>query len=216
MDDITLGGPLADVSADVAMIKTEGPPQGLFLNDSKCEAITIDGQTLDDTLCQFIQLTPASATLLGAPLMVGSAMDECLRKRCADLDRAISRLELITAHDALVLLRSSFSAPKLQHTLRSSPCFGHQLLEHYDQRLRKALCKICNIALSDDQWLQSSLPVRSGGLGIRRVSSLATPAFLASAVGTRDLQDQILHMNNLTPSRLLPKAMALTVWSGTC
>jgi hypothetical protein len=47
--------------------------------------------------------------------------------------------------------------------------------------------------MSDDQWIQASLPVRSGGLGIRRVSSLATPAFLASAVGTQDLQSQILH-----------------------
>jgi len=34
---------------------------------------------------------------------------------------------------------------------------------------------------SDDQWLEASLPVLDGGLGIRRVSSLATPAFLASA-----------------------------------
>ena len=29
----------------------------------------------------------------------------------------------------------------------------------------------------DDQWLQASLPIKDGGLGIRRVSSLATPAF---------------------------------------
>ena len=36
------------------------------------------------------------------------------------------------------------------------------------------------------------MPVKSGGLEIRRVSSLASPAFLASAVGTRDLQNQIL------------------------
>ena len=46
--------------------------------------------------------------------------------------------------------------------------------------------------MSDNQWIQASLPVRSGGLEIRRLSSLATPAFLASAVGTKDLQSQIL------------------------
>ena len=33
----------------------------------------------------------------------------------------------------------------------------------------------------------------TGGLGIRRVSSLASSAFLASAAGTRELQDRILH-----------------------
>ena len=41
--------------------------------------------------------------------------------------------------------------------------------------------------------MATSLPVKSGDLGIRRMSSLASPAFLASAVSTRDLQNQILH-----------------------
>ena len=40
--------------------------------------------------------------------------------------------------------------------------------------------------------IQASLPVKNGGLGVRRVSSLAPSAFLASAAGTRDLQDMIL------------------------
>ena len=52
---------------------------------------------------------------------------------------------------------------------------------------------ICNISLSDDQWLQASLLIKSGGLGIRRVSLLVSPAFLASAVDIRDLQNKILH-----------------------
>ena len=199
MDDITLGGPSADVAADVAMIKAEGPSRGLCLNESKCEAITTSGQSSIDLLQEFIQLTPSSATLLGAPLMVGQAMDECLSKRCDELERATTRLELITSHDALVLLRSSFSATKVQHTLRASPCFGHRSLLKFDQLLRDGLRKICNISLTEDQWLQASLPVRSGGLGIRRVSSLAVPAFLASAVSTRDLQDQILHNSAITP-----------------
>jgi hypothetical protein len=46
--------------------------------------------------------------------------------------------------------------------------------------------------MTDQQWLQASLPVRAGGLGIRSVSSLASSTFLASAAGTRDLQDRIL------------------------
>ena len=47
------------------------------------------------------------------------------------------------------------------------------------------------MSLTDDQWLQASLPVRNGGLGKRRVSSLASSAFPASAAGTRG-QDRIL------------------------
>jgi hypothetical protein len=202
MDDVTLGGPAQVVAADVTMIKTEGTPQGLLLNDMKCEAITNSGQTSQEVLNQFIQLTPATATLLGAPLSKGTAMDNCLKKQCDELQKAIERLKLISAHDGLVLLRASFSAPKLQHTLRSSPCSGHSSLQEFDNQIRTALCQICNISMSDDQWTQASLPVRYSGLGIRRVSSLATPAFLASAVGTQDLQSQILQATDaLVPDK---------------
>ena len=45
---------------------------------------------------------------------------------------------------------------------------------------------------SVDQWLQSSLPVREEGLGVRSVVSLAPSVFLASAVSTRPLQQEIL------------------------
>jgi len=51
----------------------------------------------------------------------------------------------------------------------------------FDDQLRSAVCNICNVSLTDDQWLQASLPVRNGGLGLRRVPSLASSAFLASA-----------------------------------
>ena len=40
--------------------------------------------------------------------------------------------------------------------------------------------------------MQSTPRIAMGGLGIRRVSSLAIPAFLASAVGTLALQSDIL------------------------
>ena len=196
IDDITLGGPLQIVSDDVAMIKHVGASNGLLLNDSKCEAILTTGQTSDTLLQHFIHLSPSNSTLLGAPLVAGPAMDTCLNKHCSDLETAISRLELISAHDALVLLRASFSAPSVLHTLRSSPCSGHQALDKFDSLLRTALSRICNVSLSDSQWIQASLPVRSGGLGLRRVASLASSAFLASAVSTCSLQNQILAFNH--------------------
>jgi hypothetical protein len=57
MDDITLGGAAAVVSDDVAMIKTEGTPKGLFLNVNKCEAITNSGQSTVDLLQNFTTYT---------------------------------------------------------------------------------------------------------------------------------------------------------------
>ena len=45
--------------------------------------------------------------------------------------------------------------------------------------------------MSDVQWIQASLPVEAGGLGIRR-ASLALPAYLSSAISTASLQNLIL------------------------
>jgi len=109
-----------------------------------------------------------------------------------NLERASSRLKLISAHDALTILRHSLSAPKLNYMLRASPCAGHASLTTFDELLRKSICSIVNVDLTHDQWIQASLPVHFGGLGIRSVSTLAPSAFLASAAGTSVLQDIIL------------------------
>ena len=58
------------------------------------------------------------------------------------------------------------------------------MLTEYDAVMRDRLQEILNLQLSDDQQHQSSLPVKSAGLGIRRATDLALPAFLASAHGS--------------------------------
>ena len=78
------------------------------------------------------------------------------------------------------------------HVLRCSPCFDHHLLQEHDTVLRDVLSAIVNIHMSDIHWLQASILVKSGGLGIRRAVSLALPAFSASAVATSDHQSVIL------------------------
>ena len=140
----------------------------------------------------FVQLDSGNSMLLGAPLRPGSAMDAALNKRCDELALAISRINTLSSHDALILLRASFSAPKVMHTIRSSPCIGHSGLSIFDSLQRSGLCMITNSNLSDTQWLQASLPVKDGGLGMRRVASLASSAFLASASSSCALQDLIL------------------------
>ena len=56
-----------------------------------------------------------------------------------------------------------------------------------------------------------AFPVRKGGLGIRLVAQLAPSAFLASAVGTRSLQDLIL--SKCCPSNNEQTCHALALWS---
>ena len=70
-----------------------------------------------------------------------------------------------------------------------------------------------NIDLAlETTWLQATLPVRAGGIGIRRAVQLAPSAYLASAAGCSELIHQIL------PSHLLETLdpnieSALSIWS---
>jgi hypothetical protein len=73
---------------------------------------------------------------------------------------------LLDSRDALVLLRSCFSAPKMTYLLRCSPCFGHPELVAFDVLLKDGLSRITNTDLNEVHWLQASLPVRVGGLGV--------------------------------------------------
>ena len=133
-----------------------------------------------------------NAEFLGAPLFAGQLLDTAWTTRCDDLSRAADRLASIGSQDALILLRASFSAPRVQHLLRCSPSSGNAGLTKFDSILRSTIDRITNSNLSDTEWLQASMPIKLGGLGLRQVCSLAIPAFLASAASTLSLQDSIL------------------------
>jgi len=85
--------------------------------------------------------------------------------------------------------------PKLLYLLRTSNCSANPLLADFDKILRTGLCTILNVDLNENQWLQASLPVADGGLGIRSAQMLASSAFLASAVSTLALRESILPSN---------------------
>src|ERR1043165_7250991 len=135
--------------------------------------------------------------LLGAPLSSEKALQQCLKARTRELEEILSKLTIIARQDALLILRSSLGAPKMIHILRCHPCDKHPELETYDVTLRHGLEKILNVSLNDIQWTQALLPIKMGGLGNRRATSLALPAFLASAASALPLQTLILTSLNL-------------------
>lgn len=194
MDDITLAGDIATVEADIDTIRDHGAEIGLQLNLKKCEVIINDSTKIPQSsiLNHFIRVRQEDMTLLGAPILKGSAQDAVLQQKVEQLERALERLSIIHSHDALVLLKNSLSMPKLLYFLRTSDCSDNPLLTTFDNTLKQGLSAILNVDLSETQWRQASLPVRHGGLGIRSVRMLAPSAFLASAASTHDLQQSIL------------------------
>jgi len=185
LDDLTLAGPEQTVVLDVQRVMETGGKKGLHLNPSKCEVISHPCSAFTDPVLQsFTPVRVDEAVLLGAPLFPGSALDNTWGDCCMELNRVADRLASLSAKDALLLLRISFSAPRVQHLLRCSPSVDNPGLEKFDSLLRLALTRTANTDILDSQWLQASLPIKDGGLGIRQVCSLALPAYLASAAST--------------------------------
>ena len=129
---------------------------------------------------------------MGSPLFAGPSLDEHWSTGCDDLARTVDRLRLIGSRKALTLLRASFSAPRVIHFLRCSPSALAQL-GSFHNLLRSAIYSITKVALCDIQGLPASLPVNESL--VRRVPSLALPAFLAAAAGTLPLRSKILCNN---------------------
>ena len=113
-------------------------------------------------------------------------MNNILQSRCDDLKRATERLSTISAHDASTILKASLGVPKMLFIMRLSPCTDHPLLRTYDDLLRESLSSITKNHFGFIQWIQASLPVKDGGLGIRSEVTLAHSAYLSSAAATFD------------------------------
>ncbi|XP_061717664.1 uncharacterized protein LOC133525431 [Cydia pomonella] len=106
--------------------------------------------------------------------------------------------------------------PKFTYILRGSHFWKHPtLISNLDNLILETLTTVFNISFGERTWTQASLPVRLGGLGIRKISSVALPAFLASVHGAQNLIGKIL-----APSLGVLEAAhcseAKNVWSLTC
>ena len=140
---ILLAGPQNVVDADIQQVMVEGSKMGLCLNLSKCEVISHpDPNIIDQTMSSFTFVSVADATLLGAPVFLGKVLDDTWFARCEDLKRAVDRLSLLRAQDALLMLRVSFSASRVQHLLRCSPSVDNPALDLFHGHLKSALSRI--------------------------------------------------------------------------
>ncbi|ESO01800.1 hypothetical protein HELRODRAFT_160967 [Helobdella robusta] len=92
----------------------------------------------------------------------------------------------------MVLLLQAAFLPRLVYFLRTSPLLDVSILNSFDDHLRDAFQSIFNIKLDQKNWLQGTLPICVGGLGLGSAAELAPSAFLASAAATVALQDLML------------------------
>ena len=160
----------------------------------------------------FLARSVEEACLLGAPLsLVGT--DEVLRQSCDQLERVRERLTKLSAHEAFFLLKNSLAIPRLQYVLRTTPSCLSTQADRLDEVVRGTLSSVVNLKLDDRAWTQASLPVRWGGVGVRKPTALAPSAFLASASAAAPWIARLLPEERipLSPDNLL--AGAAVRWS---
>ncbi len=214
LDDVAIGGEATCVLEDFTQLELAAKNLGLELNHEKCEIVGHTADTRSLFASRGINLPETSSAqviLLGSPLSAGQHLDAILRDKHQELQRLTKRLEMMPSHDSLFLLRNVLSAPRLMYLLRTAPCTGSPELEKFDTVLRESLSRTLNIDLDDERWIQASLPVRWGGLGVRSVVLLAPSAYLASAASTAELTSSLLpaHLRDIEDSGT---AIALSTW----
>ena len=216
LDDVTLGGSCEDLIHDIQVMR-DAADSGLTLNAGKCE-IESDNMTICGTLLVALPgaklVGVSQAQLLGSPLGDDECVSAALAEKVEALRRLGERLQLLTAHDALILLRNCFALPKLSYTLRTAPCFRSAALETYDDCLREILGTVTNNMLERDSkaWMQATLPEKLGGLGIRSAVRVAPSAYLASVHSSSQLVDEMLPSPfTSTPAPYVDEAKSL--WS---
>ena len=106
LDDVSLGGLVDTVAADVTRIAKEGSEMGLHLNASKCELTAHQRSTVTDELLRsFLRVDVCDASLLSAPLFHGLAADYHSQPIAVEMLGPINK----SASDFLTLLAHKIS-----------------------------------------------------------------------------------------------------------
>jgi hypothetical protein len=189
LDDSFIAGPVDTVVKDYKKIMESSKLLGLELNPSKSELFQISAlsEISENAISKFPGVQEISAKelkLLGAPILP-EANEEVLQPKLESLQIMVERLKLLKRHDSLFLLRQCFCMPKIMYFIRTAPIYRNTVwCEQFDETIRLALQSILNVQMEGSTWEQSSLPISLGGLGIRKASEVAVPAYLSSVCAT--------------------------------
>ncbi len=143
-------------------------------------------------------LTAAQCELLGAPL-TPEALPRALSTKIEAISRLVGRLPSLQSHTALFLLKNCLATPKLVYLLRCAPTWLEPvLLQELDACIRTGLEGLLNVSIDDEIWMQASLPVSRGGLGIRGCSKSLCSCL--SGINGEHLGPSLYNFGEMAPS----------------
>ena len=139
-----MGGDVTSFKEDIELLAQEGAELGLFLNSGKSEVVGSDLNTIHSIhscLPGAPVVPPTKADFLGSPIGDVSSISRTLSSKCNSLSLLSERLDLLSAQEALLLLKHSLALPKLLYTLRTAPCFLSAALAEFEKILQSILSK---------------------------------------------------------------------------
>jgi hypothetical protein len=181
LNDGTLADDPEVVLSDFKKVINLSREIGLELNFNKCEIFCYSGDTDLKVIKEFPNLAPGikicdreSLSLLGSQIF----------------DQGFKN----TVEKTIITVENLLNKPKFNFLLRTTSFWKcSNYVNSIDSSLKSSLERILNLRLTDLQCCQSTLPIRFGGLGIRRISDICLPAFLSSINGVKKLVSLLLN-----------------------
>ena len=200
-DDATMIGSLDDLRKAYTIIEGEGERIGLKLAPAKSSLWNSELQSASDF--NLIPQAPADGfELLGTPIGSATFCNSYVASKVAKISDAVSKLPgLQDSHVEFVILRSCLGTPKINFCTRTCPPdVLAPSYESFDGLMRDTLGSILGSQIDNLQWMQASLPVSMGGLGLRNASSHAAGAYAVSIAHSSPIIDSILGSRPSRPS----------------
>ena len=200
-DDTTLIGSLEDLEKAYAIIAEEGGKIGLTLAPAKSSLWNPLLRNTSDF--NIIPQAPVDGfELLGTPIGTATFCNSYVASKVTKISDAVSKLpSLQDSHVEFVILRSCLGTPKINFCTRTCPPdIVAPSYESFDGLMRDTLGTILGSQIDDLQWMQSSLPVSMGGLGLRNATTHAAGAYAVSIAHSTPIIDSILGPRSSRPS----------------
>lgn len=194
LDDVLITGDEAAVLEAWERICEAAPRIGLILNFEKCELIPTAASASACDLSQYPAQVKRNTTgnfkLLGAPVGSQEFSAKFIReKRASKAKEMLAEVPLLEdGQIAHKILMRCMGASRLMYNMRTtrSDWIGEELAAG-DAALREAFEAATGLALSDSQWSQATLSLKTGGLGLRSAQLHGPASYLDSRTASRKL-----------------------------
>lgn len=189
LDDGLLVGNRAQLNDAMALVNSRFAELGLQINVSKCELwgpLAGPSPTNDHLRGVRRIALDTGISVLGGPVDLPNKEGQTAAvwlHRLHDMARSLKALEdFPQLHIQYSLLRSCLDACKVSDLLRVSHFSkARPRVEACTRLCRATLQRILGTALTEAQWVQASMPIRHGGMGITDANFAHLPARLACA-----------------------------------